>query len=288
MNKKITFFVLSLLLTINLSAQNWNQIMKATATDAAVGDQFGISVDIDGDYAIIGAYYKNNNSGAAYILKRTGNNWVEESKLLSLDIVAGDQFGSSVSIDGDYAVVGAMWKNDVGTRSGAAHIFKRSRTTWTLEAILLPSDADDNDHFGFSVALDGEYTIVGAHYNSDNGNRSGSAYIFKRTGTSWSEEAKLLASDADGNDEFGISVHIKEDYAIVGALRNQDSGYSSGVAYVFKRVGVSWIEEAKLLASDAAAGDYFGGHVVIDENYAIVAAYGNDDNGLRSGSVYVF
>ncbi len=138
-----------------------------------------------------------------------------------------DLFGYSVSIDGDYAIVGANENDDAGTGSGSAYIFVRSGTNWTEQAKLTASDAAEGDHFGTSVSISGDYAIVGAHANDDGGSYSGSAYIFVRSGTNWTEQAKLTASDANGADEFGISVSIDGDYAIVGAYRDDDGGQNS-------------------------------------------------------------
>ena len=150
-----------------------------------------------------------------------------EFKLTASDAAAHDRFGQSVSIDGDYAIVGANGNDDAGTGSGSAYIFVRSGTNWTQQAKLTASDAAEGDHFGTSVSISGDYAIVGAHANDDGGSYSGSAYIFVRSGTNWTEQAKLTASDANGADEFGISVSIDGDYAIVGAYRDDDGGQNS-------------------------------------------------------------
>ncbi|MCH7954231.1 MAG: FG-GAP repeat protein, partial [Candidatus Marinimicrobia bacterium] len=224
--------------------------------DGAADDQFGFSVSISGDYAVVGAYLDNDNgsdSGSAYIFKRTGTSWVQEAKLLPSDGAAFDNFGFSVSISGDYAVVGAFLDDDNGGASGSAYVFKRTGTSWAEEAKLLASDRAADDQFGVSVSISGDYAVVGAVFDDDNGDGSGSAYVFKRTGTSWAQEAKLLPSDGAAIDFFGMSVSISGDYAVVGAHRDDDSGPETGSAYVFKRSGTSWAQEAKLFPSDGAA-----------------------------------
>ena len=289
--KKYLFNVL-LLCAVALSAipkPAYAQIsdFKITASDGAASDQFGWSVSISGDYAVVGAWQDADNgiqSGSAYIFKRTGTSWAQEAKLLPSDGAAQDLFGWSVSISGDYAVVGA-WL-DGG--SGSAYIFKRTGTTWAQEAKLLASDGAASDAFGASVFISGDYAVVGANSNDDNGSNSGSAYIFKRTGTSWAQEAKLLASDGAAGDVFGTSVSIFGDYAVVGANRDDDNGDASGSAYVFKRAGTTWAQEAKLLPSDGAIFDQFGNSVSISGDYAVVGAELDDDNGENSGSAYVF
>ncbi len=232
---------------------------KITATDGAAFDEFGISVSISGDYAVVGADYDDDNgnrSGSAYVFKRSGASWAQEAKILPSDGAKDDSFGLSVSISGDYAVVGARHDDDNGSSSGSAYAFKRTGTTWDQEAHLLASDGASSDFFGSSVSISGDYVVVGAFQNNDNGFYSGSAYVFKRNGTTWDQEAKLLPSDGAELDGFGISVSISSDYAVVGAWGNDDNGSKSGSAYVFKRNGTIWAQEAKLLPSDGAI-DYF-------------------------------
>jgi len=268
----------------------WLEQSKLLASDGAKEDWFGLSVSIDGDYALIGAYGDDDYgdySGSAYVFKRDGTTWTQEAKLLASDGADGDYFGCSVSIDGDYALIGAYGDDDNGDYSGSAHVFKRDGTTWTQEAKLLASDGAYTDCFGCSVSIDGDYALIGAIGDDDNGASSGSAYVFKRTGTSWSEEAKLLPSDGAKEDWFGLSVSIDGDYALIGASTNWINA-GTGSAYVFKRDGTTWTQEAKLLASDGADGDYFGKSVSIDGDYALIGAYGDDDNGADSGSAYVF
>ena len=142
---------------------------------------------------------------------------ISEFKITASDGAAADFFGWSVSISGDYAVVGAFGDDDNGEEAGSAYIFKRNGTFWAQEAKLLPSDGEVIDRFGFSVSISGDYTIVGAPNDDDNGTLSGSAYVYKRTGTSWAQEAKLLPADGAAIDEFGWSVSISGDYAVVGA-----------------------------------------------------------------------
>ncbi|MBH31266.1 MAG: hypothetical protein CMG71_04655, partial [Candidatus Marinimicrobia bacterium] len=119
-----------------------------------------------------------------------------ESKIVASDATANDQFGRSVAIDGDYAIVGANGDDDGGYLSGSAYIFKRNGTEWSQEDKIVASDAANQDYLGFSVAISGDYAIVGAYLDDDGGSNSGSAYIFKRNGTEWSQEDKIVASDA--------------------------------------------------------------------------------------------
>jgi len=208
------------------SGTTWTEEQKLTASDGTVDDYFGVSVSIDGDYALVGAYGDDFFTGSAYVFKRGGSSWVQEDKLTASDGAPNDQFGVSVSIDGDYALVGAYGDDSY---KGSAYIVKRSGTTWTEEQKLTASDGATGDEFGVSVSIDGDYALVGA--DSDDSYK-GSAYVFKRGGSSWVQEDKLTASDGAPNDQFGISVSIDGDYALAGA-RIDDS--STGSAYVFKK-----------------------------------------------------
>ncbi|GAB3946479.1 hypothetical protein GCM10028805_17070 [Spirosoma harenae] len=261
-------------------AQNWNQIIAAAASDAAVGDNLGVSVSISGDYAIVGAPTKNFIRGAAYVFIRSGNTWIQQAALTASDAALGDNFGISVSLSGDYAIVGAHTKS---TNRGAAYVFVRSGTSWSQQAKLTPSDAALGDQFGVSVSMSGDYAIVGANTK---GFIKGAAYVFVRSGTSWSQQAKLSASDGIAGDNFGVSVSMSGDYAIVGA---NAKNFLRGAAYVFVRSGTSWSQQAKLTPSDPVAGDNFGFSVSISGDYAIVGAHLKkiDTNELQ-GAAYVF
>jgi hypothetical protein len=270
---------------------DWTEEDKLLALDGADDDWFGSSVSIDGNYAIIGAYHDDDlggNSGAAYIFRRSGTSWSQQAKLLALDGADDDWFGSSVSIDGDYAIIGAYRDDDLGENSGAAYIFRRSGTSWLQQAKLLPSDGDTIDEFGYSVSIDGNYAVIGAPRYNDNGNECGAAYVFYRSGSSWSQQAKLLASDKEADDSFGYSVSIDGDTVLIGAWANDDYGDASGSAYVFVRSGTVWSEQAKLLPSDGATLDLFGGSVSVNGDFAIVGSPRDDDKGDGSGSAYVF
>ena len=261
------------------------------ASDGAAFDRLGEAVSISGDTVVVGAPRDDDNgdsSGSAYVFVRSGATWIEQAKLLPGDGALGDRFGTSVSISGDTVVVGAPFDDDNGSSAGSAYVFVRSGTTWTEQAKLLPGDGAASDDFGTSVSIDGDITVVGAIQHDDSGGNSGSAYVFVRSGATWSEEAKLLASDGAAGDFFGQSVSVSGSTAAVGALQYDDAGTSSGSAYVFVRSGTTWSEQAKLTASDAAAGDFFGGSVAISGDTFVVGAPHDDDNGNLSGSAYVF
>ncbi|MBT8189129.1 MAG: hypothetical protein HKO89_05130 [Saprospiraceae bacterium] len=265
---------------------------KLTAGDAGAGDHFGWSVSIDADYACIGAPYDDVGAtdwGSAYIFVRSGTTWSQQDKITANDADANDYFGWSVSIDGDYACIGAPLDDDGGSKSGSAYIFKRSGTSWSQQAKLTSNDADIDDFFGRSVSINGEYACIGAPYDDDNSVATGSTYIFKRSGTTWSQQAKLTANDAELYDGFGISVSISGDYACIGTSGDDEGGLvNSGSAYIFKRSGTSWSQQAKLIANDASTDDEFGLCVSISGDYVCIGAPYDDDRGTNSGSAYIY
>ena len=219
---------------------HWNEVQKLTASDGAEGDWFGRSVSISGDYAVIGARYDDDNgsfSGSAYVFERDGaGNWLEVQKLTASDGNPYDKFGLSVSISGDYAVIGAYLDDDNGSSSGSAYVFERDGAgNWSERAKLTASDGAASDSFGYSVSISGEYAVIGARYDDDNGSFSGSAYVFERGEFgNWSETGKLTACDGEEQDRFGYSVSISGDDALIGAWGDDDNGSSSGSAYVYK------------------------------------------------------
>jgi len=269
---------------------NYSVSQKITHSEDTPYALLGSSVCIDGNIAIAGAKGCLTNSGSASIYQK-GNegSWSHADKLTPSESVVGDYFGNSVSINGDYAIVGALFDDDGGKNSGAVYIFKRdTNETWSQLAKLTASDGAENNNFGRSVSINGDYAIVGAYNDAENAVNPESAYIFKRNSDSDWSETKLAASDGNTGDSFGCSVYINGNYAIVGAKDDDDKGDNSGSAYIFKKIDDSnWIE-TKLTASDENTGDNFGCSVSINGDYAIVGARGDDDNGDHSGSVYIF
>jgi hypothetical protein len=211
-----------------------------------------------------------------------------EAKLTASDATADANFGASVSVSGDTAVVGAHLDVNAGTPSGSAYVFVRSGAVWTEQAKLTASETATHDLFGWSVSVSGDTAVVGARADDHEGLDSGSAYVFVRSGTVWTEQAKLTASDSANGDAFGYSVSVSGDTAVVGASQDDDAGFNTGSAYVFARSGVVWTEQAKLTVSDPTVNALFGQSVSVSGDTAVVGAWGEDDAGSDSGSAYVF
>ncbi|MEM6456663.1 MAG: FG-GAP repeat protein, partial [Acidobacteriota bacterium] len=224
----------------------WQQIAKLIADDAADLDWFGVSVSVDGDTAIVGAFLDDgagNSSGSAYVFHRNAggtDNWGQVKKLTADDAVADDRFGVSVGVHGEIIVVGTNGDDDDGSESGSAYVFRRNAggtANWGQVKKLTADDAIANGAFGGSVSVHGNTVIVGAAGDNHAGNLSGSAYIFSRNAggaDNWGQVKKLTADDASENDQFGtVSVH--GDTAIVSARFDSDAGTQSGSAYIFSR-----------------------------------------------------
>jgi hypothetical protein len=210
----------------------------------------------------------------------------QEAKLVPSDGAAEDLFGASVALDGDTALIGAVLDDDNGSESGSVYVFTRTSDVWTEQAKLLPSDGADGDSFGNAVALDGDTAVIGAAFDTDNGEDSGSAYVFTRIGGGWTEQAKLLPADGVASDHFGRAVALDGDTAVIGTFEN--SSLDPGSAYVFTRIGGVWTEQAKLLPSDGDVQDFFGAAVAVDGDTALIGAFHHDGNGFEAGATYVF
>ncbi len=268
-------------------------VATLVADDGDAGAFFGFSVALAGDTAVIGAQGDADNgddSGAAYVFQRTGSGWGRQAKLTAAGGDAGDQFGGSVAFSGDTALIGARRADGNGDDSGAAYVFWRSEAGWSQQARLQADDGAAGAEFGYSVALCGDTAVIGAARDDHSGEDSGSAYVFTRSGSGWSQQAKLVAADGAAGDVFGISVAISGDTVVIGADLDDDDGENSGAAYVFTRSKGKWNQQAKLTAADAAAVDIFGVRVAISGDTALIAARRDDDevNGVDAGSAYVF
>lgn len=276
------------------SGSSWSQQAKLIASDAAASDQFGVSVAInsDGTYAVMGAQFEDGGAGdpitqagAGYVFVRSGSTWTEQAKLVASDAAASDTLGSTSAMDDDgvYVAIGTS-ANDNYT--GSVYIFTRSGSTWSQQANLTASDAQTGDLFSYvSFNSDASYIICGADGEDTNGGNAGAAYIFTRSGSSWSEQQKITASDAAAGDLFGnyVAMDADGDTVIVGARMDNTR---TGAAYIFTRSGSTWTEQAKLTASDAAQQDRFGTFVGLSDNgdYAFVGS----ELDAGGGSLYVF
>ena len=271
----------------------WAQHAELTA-DGALDDHFGYSVAIDGDIALIGAPRDEGvrqDTGSAYIFTRTGGTWVRYAKLTTDDANVDSQFGYSVAIDGDTALIGAPRDDGVEAGStGSAYIFTRTEEgTWEQHSKIGPPYGTPAALFGNSVAIDGDTALVGAPRDDGVKDTTGSAYIFTRTGGGiWTLSAKLTVNDLEEFDWFGNSVAIDGDTAFIG-VPEYGVGGRAGLVYVFTRTGNIWTLSAKLTADDGDDYDYFGYSVAVDGDTLLIgASYDDAGDAIESGSAYIF
>ena len=218
----------------------------------------------------------------------------QDARLTAFDAGVFQSFGYAVNLSQGIMVIGANWDDDNGTRSGSVYIYEldpRSPEQWVFKQKLLASDGDSENRFGSAVAIDESVAVIGAfgHFHSDESG-SGSAYVFRYDGSVWTEEQELLASDGAVPDNFGGSVSISGDVAVIGASFDDDNGAQSGSAYVFRfdPDTSQWVEEQKLLASNGSGGDFFGSSVAVEGPLAVVGAKSHQNNNNTGGAAYVF
>jgi len=256
---------------------------KLTASDPAIFARFGWSVALDRDTAVVGSIFN-----AAYVFARSGGTWTLQQKLTASDGIGFELFGSAVAVNHDTIVVGSVFSGDLSSPySGAAYVFVRSGGVWAERQKLTPNDPMTWGRFGYSVAINGDTILIGTPGASDAGSTSGAAYLFARTAGVWALHQKLTASDAAAGNEFGDSVALTSDTAVVGSPLSGDAGFASGAAYVFVRNGTAWNQQQKLTASDPAPLDAFGYSVAVTGDTAVIGAP-SDSRGSLPGSAYAF
>jgi hypothetical protein len=278
----------------------WQQIAKLTADDGAAGDFFGNRVALDAGVAVIGAYYDEFGTGSAYVFEQqVDGTWQQITKITADDGSSGDAFGSSVALDAGVAVIGADGDDDNGSGSGSAYVYEQQANgTWQQIAKLTADDGASGDGFGESVALDAGVAVIGADGDDDNGNLSGSAYVFEQQGDgTWQQITKITADDGADFDYFGRSVATSGGIAVIGAEGNNSS---PGSAYVYgsnaatgaccvtsgcdslteascTSLGGTWLGEGSLCDDCPAscAGDITGdGHLGIQDLLLMLEAWG--------------
>ena len=283
----------------------WTQTATLTDSDADINGNHvtSVAVSTDGSTALIGTQSSTLGeppAGSAYVFRRAGGTWRQETQLKANDVDLGDEFGGSVTLsdDGTSAVVTAESDDDPNGRGGgSAYVFSMSGGSWTQTAKLAAADGEPRDYFGDSVALSGNGTtaIVGSmDADNANGERAGSAYVFQRADGSWQAETELTAGDGDSGDAFSWAIAVSADgsRAIVTAGDdNTANGPDAGSAYLMSQDNGAWTQEAKLIPPDGDGGDRFGFSVAMspDGSTAIIGAAGDDGpKGDRAGSAYVF
>ena len=310
----------------------WTQQAYLKPAVPRAGNNFGAAVAISGNTIAVGAPGDNSNTtginsvpnnasaatGAVLVFVRNAGVWTQQAYIKADVVRFFDELGKSVALDGDVLVAGAPGdanssagvnpaRDTSASRAGAAYVFTRSGTTWVQEAYLKASNPAANAEFGISVGVSGGTAVVGSWFEASGTNtinsipnsaapEAGAAYVFERSGSSWSQQAYLKANNAGTGHRFGSSVAISNQTALVGAVWEASqstgvngvpntSGLRNGAAYVFERTGASWEQQAYLKASDSGEVDLFGFAVSISGDLAVVGASGEDSSGFGVGSV---
>lgn len=271
----------------------WSFQQKLTAPDMEANADFGADVSIYGDTIVCGSYADDDpiagaNTGSAYVFTRTGSVWAFQQKLVAPDMVAVDNFGRYVSIHEDTCICGSILSDEGGENVGAAYVFTRAGTVWSFQQKLIGSAVLSGDYFGKSCNVRGDLCVIGATGSDVGGSGSGCAYVFARTGTVWTEQQILYASNPSDNDTFGMSVSVEGDTIVVAAY-SEDTGFNNaGAAYIFKYIDDTWVEKQMIQGSDLEAEDSFGRILSMSGNTIVVGTYHDDDMGADAGAAYIF
>ncbi|MDC0707260.1 choice-of-anchor D domain-containing protein [Stigmatella sp. ncwal1] len=272
---------------------SWVQQQKLRPTASAPGDVFGHAVAIHGDTAVLGAPHDSglgNRAGAAYVFARSGVNWTQEQKLTATDAAEDDRFGLSISLSETTVLIGAPYDDGSGNSSdtGSAYVFTNTGTGWRLQQKLSPQDALADSIAGFSVALSNNTAVLGAPFRSDKAVGPGSALVFVRDGTTWTQQQKITAEAHTAGNLFGYAVALSGEQAVATAPGDDASAHNSGSVYRFSRSGSAWTQQQKVTVSASADNDRMGHAVALGTELLVVGAPGEDASGTDSGVVHIF
>lgn len=266
----------------------WTEAQKLTANDAAIGDEFGYSVSIDGGTILVGARADDDmgqGSGSAYVFCHDGSSWVQTAKLVAPDGAVFDQLGFTVLIQGRYAFCAAVYDEEGGIRTGSVYVFEGTCSSWSFRAKLVPSDGVDWGAFGTSLGARDGRLAVGLPEATGVTQGTGAVYVYQGAGPSWNLDAKVFASDGQDQDYFGSALALDQDLLFTSSAGG--SGVpGAGSIYVFRRSPTGWIDEARLVASDGPDANGFGRSIASDDGTVVVGA--NRSGPLTTGAAYVF
>lgn len=272
---------------------NWQETQNLAPGNTKPGDSFGRSLAIEGNYLAIGSDRvkqvgnRMRSYGSVYIFKKQKDDWVQQTRLLANDHdkKTEQNFSYSIAISGDCLIVGDPLDNSKKKWAGSAYIFRRTGDSWVQEAKIQATAPKAMAHFGESVAISGNYVVVGAPNEAGNHKQEGAVYIFKKTGDTWKQHNRFESPTKKERDNFGQSVSISGNYAAVGASEK----VGKGVVYVLKKTDDAWAQETTLLPKNNTRCEMFGSSVKIDGNYIVVSDPTEDVLGIHnSGAVYVF
>ena len=269
---------------------SWTQVQKFTSSDITTTDMFGFDIVMDGDWAFVGtpgADPAGYSSGAVYAFRHNGTQWVERQKLTPAGGSTLDYFGQAVAASGGELVVGAYGDDDQGDKAGAAYVFRLSGGSWIEQQKLTASTPGAGDSFGWDVAMDGAVMAITAINDDEQGQDSGSVYVFRKTGSTWIEEQRVIGSGITGSDQFGWSVGVDANLLVAGATNHDLPVNQGGAVYTFRWDGATWGEEQKLVPTKLAQYDRLGWSMDVEGDRIVVGAAGWGDN-FGDGAIYLF
>jgi uncharacterized repeat protein (TIGR01451 family) len=280
------------------SGTTWTQQRRLTIADTPPpGWSFGSPLVLSGNTLVASSPFATtpsgeDNGGIAHVFVRSGTAWSFQQTLVAPDPAPFDYFAIRVAIEGDTVLAGSFnHDTPAGPNAGAAYVFVRSGTTWSLQQVLTASDAAANDGFGTVTSLSGDTALVGARgADTPAGPDRGAAYVFVRSGTSWTQQQKLTAPDVVPSDLFAFTGALSGDRALVGAYSaGTAAGPGAGAVYAFVRSGTTWSLRQRLVAPDGSPNDSFGQAISASGDSVLIGAYADDTvDGLDAGSAYVF
>jgi hypothetical protein len=272
----------------------WAQQAKLQPADLLAGDSFGAALAIDDGVLFAGAYGDdvgyNPDQGSVRIFTGTATSWTEQAPFtVKLGGPTLDHFGYSVAVYGDTALIGVP-NDDIGSNQdqGSAYVFVRSGTSWTQQARLKVADSKASSYFGSSVALYADTALIGAYNAKVDFPSQGAAYVFTRSGSAWTQQARLTASDASDNDQFGNAVSLEGETALVAANHTKFYSLAQGTGYVFVRSGISWSQQARLTA-DLDPTAHMGCSTTLSGDTALIGSCESpDDTATPAPVAYAF
>lgn len=283
-SRSLTAAAATLLLSPSTALAQCGFQAQTDLTAPASFEDYGLALGVSADSLAVGAPTANAaglQSGIVYLYRWTGTAWISDGSLLGIDTDAGDIFGGAVAMDDDLMVVGASLDDPLGNESGSAYVFRRNaQGTWIEEAKLIGSAATTGARFGFSVAVSEGRIFVGAPRETAIASQAGAVYVFSNLAGSWTQTARVQASDASSNAEFGWDVAADGDRFVVGSVgADTPLILNTGAAYVFDRSGSAWNEQAILSSSTGDNSDFAGWQVGLAGDQIVVGAYGDDTLG---------
>lgn len=273
------------------TGSSWALEATLRANDPAGNARFGDTVAIDGDTLAVGAIGFNQSRGAVYVFVRSGGSWSQQQRLSLPGGVANDRLGLSVALSGEVLIAGAPGRDGVAVDQGAAFIWRRSGSNWTLEASLQRARPAQGDRLGWSVDIEGDVAVAGAPDAEANGpTNSGLVLSWLRTADAWQGLSELASPEVSSGAQFGTEVRLSGPRLLVGAPYDTIAGDSlRGSAELFLLDGGQWLRRQRVLAEGGAREDQFGSALALGGNVAGVTAPGTviEDQTL-AGAAYAY